>query len=232
MKPNLIRLSQRYVTALRAHVQSESGAGLKPARTLGRQAATLGLEPLELARIHKQAIAPLKLSQSKDGMARRAKMFFTEALTPIVATHDAAQRSQKDLQQLNAMLNRRTRELAATNRRLQRGIRQRKRVETTLQKTGKRSARLLKDSQQLQQGLRRLTQQRLAAQEAERKQVSSELQDDIAQTLLGINVRLLTMKRGARGNGTGFKKEIAGTRRLVVKTTGSLKRAARKFSHL
>jgi methyl coenzyme M reductase subunit C len=124
MKPNIIRLSQRYATALRAHVQSESGAGLKPALELGRQAAALGLKPLELARIHEQAIATLKLSQRKDGMVRRAKTFFTEALTPIVATQDATQRSQKDLQQLNETLNRRTRELATTNRRLQLGIRQ------------------------------------------------------------------------------------------------------------
>jgi signal transduction histidine kinase len=231
MKPNIIRLSQRYATALRAHVQSESGAGLKPALELGRQAAALGLKPLELARIHEQAIATLKLSQRKDGMVRRAKTFFTEALTPIVATQDATHQSQKDLQQLNETLNRRTRELATTNRRLQLGIRQRKRVENTLQQTGKRSARLLKNSLQLQKGLRQLTHQRLVAQEAERKQVSSELQDDIAQTLMGINVRLLTMKRGAHGNTTGLKKEIAGTRRLVVKTTRSLKRTAHKFSH-
>ena len=231
MKPNIIRLSQRYVTALRAHVQSESGAGLKPARALGRQAAALGLAPLELARIHKQAIVTLNLSQSKDGMARRAKTFFTEALTPIVETHDATQRSQKDLQQLNAMLNRRTRELATTHRRLQRGILQRKRVETTLQKTGKRSARLLKDSLQLQKGLRQLTYQRLATQEAERKQVSSQLQDGIAQTLLGINVRLLTLKQGARGNVTELKKDIADTRRLVVKTSRSIKRTVLKTIH-
>jgi uncharacterized protein (DUF3084 family) len=141
MKPNIIRLSQRYATALRAHLQPGLPASLKP---------------LELARFHKQAITTLKLSQSKDGLVRRAKMFFTEALTPIMATHDAAQQSQKDLQQLNAMLNRRTLELAATNRRLQCGIRQCKRVETTPQKTGKRSARLLKDSLQLQKGRRQL----------------------------------------------------------------------------
>jgi hypothetical protein len=39
------------------------------------------------------------------------------------------------------------------------------------------------------------------------------------------------MKQGAHGNATGFEKEIAGTRRLVVNTTRSLKRAAHKFSH-
>jgi signal transduction histidine kinase len=229
MKRNVIRLSQRYVTALRAHLQPGPHAGLKPALELGRQAAALGLEPLELARIHEQALVALKLSKSKDGMVRRAKTFFTEAFTPIVETRVVTEQSKKDLKQLNETLNRRTRELAATNRRLQRGIRQRKRVETTLQQTGKRSARLLKNSLQLQKGLRQLTHQRLVAQEEERKQVSGKLQDEIAQTLLGINVRLLTMKKGARGDARGLKKEIAGTRQLVVESACSLKQAARKF---
>jgi len=43
----------------------------------------------------------------------------------------------------------------------------------------------LKDSLQLQEELRQLTHQVLAAQEEERKKISHELQDEIAQTLLG-----------------------------------------------
>jgi hypothetical protein len=77
--------------------------------------------------------------------------------------------------------------------------------------------------------LRQLTHQVLAAQEDERKKISRELQDEIAQTLLGINVRLLTLKQEARSNTKGLKNEIASTQRLVLKSAKSVRRAAREF---
>jgi signal transduction histidine kinase len=82
----------------------------------------------------------------------------------------------------------------------------------------------LKESLQLQEGLRQLTHQVLAAQEDERKKISRELQDEIAQTLLGINVRLLSLKQEARTNTKGLKNEIASTQRLVVKSAKSVRR--------
>ena len=77
--------------------------------------------------------------------------------------------------------------------------------------------------------MRQLTHQVLAAQENERKKISRELQDEIAQTLLGINVRLLTLKQEARSNTKGLKNEIASTRQLVLKSAKSVRRAARQF---
>jgi signal transduction histidine kinase len=102
-------------------------------------------------------------------------------------------------------------------------------VETALKKSGVHYARLLKDSLLLQEGLRQLTHQVLAAQEAERKKISCELQDEIAQTLLGINARLVSLKQEARSNTKGLKNEIANTRRLVVKSARSVRRVARQF---
>jgi signal transduction histidine kinase len=69
----------------------------------------------------------------------------------------------------------------------------------------------------------------LAAQEDERKKISRELQNEIAQTLLGINVRLVSLKQEARNNTKGLKKEIASTQRLVVKSAQSVRRVARRF---
>ena len=231
MKQELIRLSQRYVTALRKHLNRGPGATLQPALGLGRQAVALGLETLELARIHERALATLELSFSKDGITKRAEIFFAEALTPIVETHRAARQSKMDLQQLNGTLNRRTLELAAANRQLQRGIIRRKSVEAALKKSGEHYTKLLKDSLQLQEGLRQLTHQLLASQEEERKKISLELQNEIAQTLLGINVRLLSLKQEARLNTKGLKNEIASTQRLVVKSARSVRRVAREFSN-
>ena len=58
-----------------------------------------------------------------------------------------------------------------------------------------------------------------------------ELQDEIAQTLLGINVRLLSLKQEARNNTKGLKNEIASTQRLVVKSAKSVRRVAREFGN-
>jgi two-component system sensor histidine kinase DegS len=232
MKQELIGLSRRYVMALRTHLKRGSRDGLHPALTLGRQAVALGLETLELARIHERALATLELSKSKDGLARRAEIFFTEAIAPIVGTHRAARQSKHELNRLNGTLDQRTAELAATNRQLQRGIARRKSVETALKKSGEHYAKLLKESLQLQEDLRQLTHQVLLAQEDERKKISRKLQDEIAQTLLGINVRLLSLKQEARSNTKGLKNEIASTQRLVVKSAKSVRRVAREFGGL
>jgi two-component system, NarL family, sensor histidine kinase DegS len=229
MKQRIIGLSQRYVTALRKHLHQGPRAGLQPALSLGRRAVVLGLDTLELARMHEQAVATLELSFSKDGIEKRAEAFFAEAMIPIVETHRAARQSKTELNRMTETLNRRTLELAATNRQLQRGILRRKSVEAALKSSGENYARLLRDSLQLQEGLRQLTHRVLASQEEDRKKISLELQNEIAQTLLGINVRLLTLKQEARNNTKGLKKEIASTQRLVVKSARSVRRAARRF---
>jgi signal transduction histidine kinase len=205
---------------------------LLPALGLGRRAMALGLETLDLARIHERAVATLELSSSENGFIGRAEIFFTEAIIPIVETHRAARQSKVDLHRLNETLDRRTLELAAANRRLGQGIVRRKTVEAALKKSGAHYTRLLKDSLQLQEELRQLTHRVLVSQEDERKKVSLELQDEIAQTLLGINVRLTSLKQEARNNTKGLKSEIASTQRLVTKSAKSVRRVARGFGNL
>jgi signal transduction histidine kinase len=230
MKRKWIQLADRYVTALRKHLKKGPRASLLPALGLGRQAVALRLETLDLARIHERAVAALELSSSKNGFIKRAAIFFAEAITPIVETHRAAQ-SKIDLNRLNETLNRRTLELAASNRQLQRGIIRRKRVEAALRKSGEHYGKLLKDSLQLQEDLRQLTHHVLAAQEHERKKISVELQDEIAQTLLGINVRLVSLKQEARSNTRSLKNEIANTQQLVADSAKSVRRVAREFGN-
>lgn len=232
MKQKLTRLSQSYATALQKHLKGGPRDGLQQALRLGRRAVALGLETLEIARIHEQALGTLESALRKDGMAKRAEIFFTEAIAPIVETHRAARQSKNELNRLNGTLDRRTAELAATNRLLQRGIFQRKSVEAALKKSGEHYSRLLKESLQLQEDLRQLTHQVLAAQEDERIRISRRLQNEIAQTLLGINVRLLSLKQEARSNTKGLKNEIASTQRLVVSSAKSVRRAAREFRSL
>lgn len=231
MNSKRIALSRRYATALGRHLNPGLPGRLLPASRLGCQAVRLGLETLDLARIHEQALGTLKLNGRRNGLTRRAEQFFTEALAPIVETHRAARRSRSELLRLNKTLEQRTAELAVTNRQLQRGILRRKQVEAALKKNDAHYSRMLQESLQLQEGLRQLTHRVLAAQEEERQKISRELQSEIAQTLLGINVRLLSLKRQAWGNLKGFKNEIASARRLVAKSALSVRRVAQEFSN-
>lgn len=229
MKQNPTRLLRQYATALRDHLKQGPQASLQPALRLGRSAAVLGLETLDLARIHEQALATLELTQSKNALTRLAALFFTEANTPIEETHRAARQTRTRLSKVMAQLGTRTQELAASNRQLQRGLVRRKVMEDDFAKRGQHHRKCLEESLELQGRLRQLTHRVMVAQEDERKKISIELQDEIAQTLLGINVRLLTLKQESRSNVNGFKDEIAKTQRLVASSARSVQQAGRKI---
>ena len=87
----------------------------------------------------------------------------------------------------------------------------------------------LQESLELQKCMRQLTHRLLVAQEDERNKLSHELQDEIAQMLLGINVRLLSLKLENRSNASGLKKEIASAQSLIAKSAKSVRRFARKL---
>ena len=233
MKHKLIALSRRYQAALQKHLQQGPESRVQPAHRLGQQAVTLGLETLDLARIHKAALTALvppgDSSATRNRTAKRAGIFFTEAVTPIEKTHRAGVEATADLDRRNKTLTRRTAQLAAANRRLKHGIVQRKTAEEALRKSGKYHAKLLRESHHLQKHLQHLTHQILSAQEDERRKISHDLHDEIAQTLLGINVRLLTLKAGAAAPTDGFAKEIASTRRLVQRSVKTINHFAREF---
>jgi signal transduction histidine kinase len=103
--------------------------------------------------------------------------------------------------------------------------------EEALAKSGKCHAKCLEESLELQKCLRQLTHRMLAAQEDERAKLSHELQDEIAQTLLGINVRLLSLKQENRSSTSGLKDEIASAQRLVAKSAKSVRRFARELEN-
>jgi signal transduction histidine kinase len=229
MKRKLKALSQRYQAALRKHQQQGPRADLRPALALGRQAVALGLETLDMARIHEGALATLEGSSSRNGTIKRGEIFFAEAITQIEKTHRAALKANVRLRRLSRTLGRRTVDLAASNRSLQQGIIQRKTVEQAFKKSGAQSRKLVKDSRRLQNHLQRLIYQILSVQEDKRRKISRELHDEIAQTLLGINVRLLTLKKEAAVNAGGFKKRIVSTQRLVDKLGKIIKRFGREF---
>lgn len=104
-----------------------------------------------------------------------------------------------------------------------------KRTQAACAKSARRHDRALGESLELQKHLRELTHRVLASQEAERLKLSHELQDEIAQTLLGINVRLLALKKQARAGGAELKNEITRTQRLVLRSAQSVRKFAREL---
>jgi signal transduction histidine kinase len=229
MKSKLSVLSGRYLAALREHLKQSPRASLEPARGLGRQAVASDLETLDVARIHQRALAALEASGSKDGLLERADVFFTETIGPIEQRHRAALEDSARLKRLNQTLGQRTVDLAASKRLLKQGIARRKTAEVALKKSAAHHKTRLAESLALQEHLQHLVHQILAAQEDKRMQISHELQDEIAQTLCGINVRLLTVTKAAGRNDEGLKKEIVSTQRLVDKSVNSIKRFAREL---
>jgi len=119
--------------------------------------------------------------------------------------------------------------LAASNEELKQEIAQRKAMEKALKKSEHHYSELLEKSDLMQEQLRQLSRQILSAQEEERKRISRELHDVIAQTLTGINVRLAALKKQAAINTDGLELYIANTQRLVEKSVDIVHEFAREL---
>jgi len=113
---------------------------------------------------------------------------------------------------------RRMEALDAANWELEQEIVRRKAVEAALKKSEQYARQLLAEALQLQTHLRHLSHQVLEAQEKERKRISRELHDEIAQVLMAINLHLAALKKGATPNSKDLKRKIAHTQRLVGKS--------------
>jgi signal transduction histidine kinase len=179
--------------------------------------------------MHEEALATMEATSSRDGVVERAELFFREAITPIEKIHNTALQASAHLNRVHKKLERRTVDLAASARSLKKSIVRRKTIEAALKESGGHTKKLLEESDRLQKNLRHLTHQLLMVQEDKRKKISKELQDEIAQTLLGISVRLLTLKKEAAVNAEDFKQHIASTQRLVDHSVRSINRFAHEF---
>jgi len=222
-----------YQAALRQYLKQGSGGSCAPALRLGRRAMKQGLETLDVALIHEQALInhvfTLRTPGERTRTVRRARAFFAEAIVPLEETHRSAIQINKDMIRLNQALSRRTQDLAASNRELMGEIARRHVVETTLRKSEQQSRLLLDQSQHLQEQMKRLSRRILLIQEEERRKISRELHDVIAQVLTGINVRLATLKVDATANRKSLATSITRTQRLVERSVNIVHQFAREL---
>lgn len=233
-KVPLSMLSEQYLTVLRLYFQDDAPGNLSAANKFGCQAVALGLETLELAKIHDQAletmVALVGSPARKEDLAARGAIFFAEACAPIEKTHRSAREAGAGMDKLSAKLADQTRDLAESSRDLQEGIARRETADQDLQTSQDRAAALLEESRKLQKHLQDMTHQILTSHEGERKAMSLQLQDEIAQTLLAINIHLAALKKEISLSHTDFKKEIAITQRLVGESVKTINRFALEFA--
>jgi signal transduction histidine kinase len=232
MKRKLLHLTRHYRIVLRAHLKQGSGAKLDSARGLGVQAFAAGLQTLDLAKLHEQTlladILPGCRADKRAAVIKQAGVFFAAAITSEEPQQNAREATAR-LNRFIETLSQRTVELAASNLELNLEITQRKAVERALKNSEHHYSQLLKKSDALQGELRRLSRQILSVQEDERKRISRELHDVIAQTLTGINVRLATLKKDAALNIKGLDLNISRTQQLVEHSVNIVHQFAREL---
>ncbi|MDP3849087.1 MAG: PAS domain S-box protein [Luteolibacter sp.] len=108
-------------------------------------------------------------------------------------------------------------DMSLRNVKLNLEIARRKVVEEDLRANRREQSRLLRQSRVQQKHLRDLSHAILHAQEEERKRISRELHDVIAQSLVGINVHLALLAQGNVASPETLRQQISKTQRLVEK---------------
>lgn len=218
----------RYQAALRRYLKTETVAGLRAAQRLGQQAVSLGLETLDVARTHEQALSALAATGGTSWLApgpiNHAKSFFEVAIVPIEQTHGPALQADARVTRLTQSLRQRTQEATASSQQLEKSVARRQVAETALRKSVRTRAGLLAEAQRLRLHLQNLTHEILSAQEDERKQSGNQLRDDIAQLLLAIQIRLLALNGAVTANSENLKNEIAETQRIVRESVTTIHR--------
>lgn len=199
---------------------------------MGRLAATLGIGTPDVARIHKRAVASLTVSGKPAGRLKetmeRSRTFLADAVGSIEAAHCHALGGGVRVTRLIQSLRSRTLAVVAADQRLKEGVRLRYAAEAALRKSVSRQSRRMAEAQRLQKQLRRMMRAIMSAHEDERRKTSRHLRDEISQALLGIHVRLLTLKTAAENDSENLQKEIDETKRLVGHLSSSLQVLRRK----
>ncbi len=210
MNPAFAVFSNSYRAALRAHLgQGGKVPGPLGMIRLGRRAVAAGLRTLDLACLHEQVLHSEILSDApargRPAMIRRAASFFSSVLVPdpeVLASHAQSLSHER---------------LTARTR-LGVEVAKRKSAEKSLRASEAHHAKSLAEADFLKERLQALSHQVLRMQEDERKKISRDLHDVIAQSLMSINVRLATLRKQAGLNTRDFRRNIASTQRLLEKT--------------
>ncbi len=217
-----------YRLALAAYVARGGEEELQQAYELGRRALEEGLGVLDFVRLHQEALAkPLAAAASTEREAQAVEAFLMEALGPFEVAHRGFRETCERLGGLNAELEQRNRELASTNDRLKREVRERKQAETALRESREHYIKLFNEARAMEENLRQLSNKVLTAQEEERKRVSQELHDEIGQVLTAAGVAVALLRKQATND--EMRREAEKAQQLIEESMDMVNRFAREL---
>ncbi len=137
--------------------------------------------------------------------------------------------NEGSLRQLTRTLRLRTAALAASRLQLRNETKHRKECEAKIKEGISQYRTLLIESKLMNEQSKNLTHRFLLIQEAERRKISRDLHDQVAQILAGINVQLSILKEASSLDGRDLRKRIGKTQRMVQQSVGVVHRYARKL---
>ncbi|MBD5779229.1 sensor histidine kinase [Pelagicoccus sp. NFK12] len=190
--------------------QRSSKSATQSATDLGKRAAERGMPVNKLLSLHFSELEKQWLALPNAGLQpdlstrklRKANRFLSNSLAPLEKS------TRQELKSLRS-------ELRSTH--------------SQLTKENSRYQDLLKKATRDQERAKLTNRQFLLAQEAERKEISRELHDQVAQILAGINVRLSTLKKTSSIDQQSLEKRITKTQLLVEQSVKLIHSYARRL---
>ena len=219
---------QSYTKALQGHLIQGSTPQLEIGE-LASQARASGVTTLEIAKLHEDILLSDVLAdvpaRSRPALIRRAADFFAAITTPEKPVANGKGKTPPHARVI-AALSRRILELATAKKRLTTEIARRKALTQSLKASETQYAKSFQQAEYLKERLQALSRQILTMQEEERKKISRDLHDVVAQSLMSINVRLATLKRQTGLNARDFNRTISATEKLLEKAAHIVHRFA------
>jgi signal transduction histidine kinase len=221
MKRKIPDFPLRYQKLLKSFLSDGGEMNPDAAEELGTHAHSCGLKTLDLFKLHDRIVVADILPECPPGrqatLSRRASRFFSAVIAAGESPQDSSPETLR-LKKIIRDLSRQMVDLSGSNHHLSLDISRIKASETLLKKSGDHQAEALNQSNLLKKQLRGLSREMMSVHEDERKKISRELHDVIAQTLIGINIQLASLKKEAGLNSKGLGNRIAITQRLIIKS--------------
>lgn len=232
MKHKTAGFSKQYRKALRIHLEKGGHADMQLAIRLGTRASAAGFTPSALSKLHEQ-ILTAKISEDSEkkpsaSLIRESGRFLASAVSA-AAGPETPLRTTRRLEKVILGLSGRVVALAVDNQMIADEEAKHQTAESDLRARLAEHEKLLVESERMKNEMRELSRRIISAQEDERKKISRDLHDIIAQTLIGINVRLAALKKEAEINTKGLGRNILLTQRMVAKSADVVHQFAREL---
>lgn len=200
--------AQRYRNALQQHLTGCTlDITVSAAHSLGHEASGTGMDAADLVRVHHQAMLTHPHRNADTTTQGHAESTPEGAF--LLASLKALIKSRAEADALATLA--------------------KQEAELRLRDEIARNNQILENSRRMEEQARHLAHQILLAQEEERREISRELHDEVAQILAGINVKLAAMREGGEINFQNFELSIQQTQSMIEESVNAVHRFAKKL---